>query len=97
MLKTKLMVLLSGLLVSASCLSADEIASEEQMSEEQVVENTALDESAIACTEEHCEGKGFDGRILLDNEPTKQVLSSLESLGETLNSLSILMFAGDKA
>ena len=96
MLKTKLMVLLSGLLVSASCLSADEIASEE-MSEEQVVENAALDESAIACTEEHCEGKGFDGRILLDNEPTKQVLSSLESLGETLNSLSFLMFAGDKA
>ncbi|MGR5157187.1 hypothetical protein [Vibrio owensii] len=95
MLKTKLMVLLSGLLVSASCLSADEIASEE-MSEEQVVENAALDESAIACTEEHCEGKGFDGRILLDNEPTKQVLSSLESLVETLNSLSFLMFAGDK-
>ncbi|WP_033005537.1 MULTISPECIES: hypothetical protein [Vibrio] len=95
MLKTKLMVLLSGLLVSASCLSADEISSEE-MSEEQVVENAALDESAIACTEEHCEGKGFDGRILLDNEPTKQVLSSLESLGETLNSLSFLMFAGDK-
>lgn len=95
MLKTKLMVLLSGLLVSASCLSADEIASEE-MSEEQVVENAALDESAIACTEEHCEGKGFDGRILLDNEPTKQVLNSLESLGETLNSLSFLMFAGDK-
>ncbi|EEZ88481.1 conserved hypothetical protein [Vibrio harveyi 1DA3] len=89
------MVLLSGLLVSASCLSADEISSEE-MSEEQVVENAALDESAIACTEEHCEGKGFDGRILLDNEPTKQVLSSLESLGETLNSLSFLMFAGDK-
>ncbi|CAH1596270.1 conserved exported hypothetical protein [Vibrio owensii] len=95
MLKTKLMVLLSGLLVSASCLSADEISSEE-MSEEQVVENAALDESAVACTEEHCEGKGFDGRILLDNEPTKQVLSSLESLGETLNSLSFLMFAGDK-
>lgn len=95
MLKTKLMVLLSGLLVSASCLSADEIAYEE-ISEEQVVENAALDESAIACTEEHCEGKGFDGRILLDNEPTKQVLSSLESLGETLNSLSFLMFAGDK-
>ncbi|MDK9781138.1 hypothetical protein KIT90_07035 [Vibrio sp. B172a] len=95
MLKTKLMVLLSGLLVSASCLSADEISSEE-MSEEQVVENAALDESAIACTEEDCEGKGFDGRILLDNEPTKQVLSSLESLGETLNSLSFLMFAGDK-
>ncbi|WP_061007788.1 hypothetical protein [Vibrio sp. CUB2] len=95
MLKTKLMVLLSGLLVSASCLSADEISSEE-MSEEQVVESAALDESAIACTEEHCEGKGFDGRILLDNEPTKQVLSSLESLGETLNSLSFLMFAGDK-
>ncbi|WP_199453180.1 hypothetical protein [Vibrio owensii] len=95
MLKTKLMVLLSGLLVSASCLSADEIASEE-MSEEQVVENSVLDESAIACTEEHCERKGFDGRILLDNEPTKQVLSSLESLGETLNSLSFLMFAGDK-
>ncbi|MFV8435811.1 hypothetical protein [Vibrio owensii] len=95
MLKTKLMVLLSGLLVSASCLSADEISSEE-MSEEQVVENAALDESTIACTEEDCEGKGFDGRILLDNEPTKQVLSSLESLGETLNSLSFLMFAGDK-
>ncbi|SUP92074.1 Uncharacterised protein [Vibrio owensii] len=95
MLKTKLMVLLSGLLVSASCLSADEISAEE-MSEEQVVENAALDESAVACTEEHCEGKGFDGRILLDNEPTKQVLSSLESLGETLNSLSFLMFAGDK-
>lgn len=95
MLKTKLMVLLIGLLVSASCLSADEIASEE-MSKEQIVENAALDESAIACTEEHCEGKGFDGRILLDNEPTKQVLSSLESLGETLNSLSFLMFAGDK-
>ncbi|MHA2769803.1 hypothetical protein ACXZ7F_00770 [Vibrio harveyi] len=95
MLKTKLMVLLSGLLVSASCLSADEISSEE-MSEEQVVENAALDESAVACTEKHCEGKGFDGRILLDNEPTKQVLSSLESLGETLNSLSFLMFAGDK-
>lgn len=95
MLKTKLMVLLSGLLVSASCLSADEIASEE-MSEEQIIENAALDESAIACTEEHCEGKGFDGRILLDNEPTKQVLSSLESLSETLNSLSFLMFAGDK-
>ncbi|NOH65377.1 hypothetical protein [Vibrio rotiferianus] len=92
MLKTKLMVLLSGLLVSASCLSADEITSEE-MSEEQV----ALDESAIACTEEHYEGKGVDGRILLDNEPTKQVLSSLESLGETLNSLSILMFAGGEA
>lgn len=95
MLKTKLMVLLSGLLVSASCLSADEISSEE-MSEEPIVENAVLDESAIACTEEHCEGKGFDGRILLDNEPTKQVLSSLESLGETLNSLSFLMFAGDK-
>ncbi|MDA0381361.1 hypothetical protein [Vibrio owensii] len=95
MLKTKLMVLLSGLLVSASCLSADEISSEE-MSEEQVVENAALDESTIACTEEDCEGKGFDGRILLDNEPTKQVLSSLENLGETLNSLSFLMFAGDK-
>ena len=89
------MVLLSGLLVSASCLSADEISSEE-MSEAQVVENAALDESTIACTEEDCEGKGFDGRILLDNEPTKQVLSSLESLGETLNSLSFLMFAGDK-
>lgn len=95
MLKTKLMVLLSGLLVSASCLSADEISSEE-MSEEQVVESATLDESTIACTEEDCEGKGFDGRILLDNEPTKQVLSSLESLGETLNSLSFLMFAGDK-
>ena len=95
MLKTKLMVLLSGLLVSASCLSADEISSEE-MSEEQVVESAALDESAIACTEEHCEGKGFDGRILLDNEPTKQVLNSIESISKTLNAMSILMFAGDK-
>ncbi|EOB4120318.1 TPA: hypothetical protein ACMDVU_000679 [Vibrio parahaemolyticus] len=51
---------------------------------------------ADGCNEQQYEGKSFDGRILLDNEPTKQVLSSLESLGETLNSLSILMFAGDK-
>jgi len=50
-------------------------------------DNSTQEPQADACNEQQYEGKSFDGRILLDNEPTKQVLSSLESLGETLNSL----------
>ncbi|WP_045406105.1 hypothetical protein [Vibrio jasicida] len=96
MLKTKL-ILLCGLLISSFCVSANEFAPEESLAEEQVTNENTIEENAQACSEESCTGKGFDGRILLENEPTKQVLSSLESLGETLNSLSILMFAGDKA
>ncbi|MCF9076076.1 hypothetical protein J7937_01730 [Vibrio parahaemolyticus] len=87
MLKTKWLVVLGGLFVSTACLSADDLA---------IDDNSAQEPQAGMCDEDQCEGKRFDGRILLDNEPTKQVLSSLESLGETLNSLSILMFAGDK-
>ncbi|MDN4705231.1 hypothetical protein [Vibrio parahaemolyticus] len=89
MLKTKWLVVLGGLFVSTACLSlsADDLA---------IDDNSTQEPQADACNEQQYEGKSFDGRILLDNEPTKQVLSSLESLGETLNSLSILMFAGDK-
>ncbi|MFG6246298.1 hypothetical protein [Vibrio diabolicus] len=84
MLKIKWLVVLSGLFVSTACLSTDDLVMDDNSTQ------------AGMCDEDQCEGKRFDGRILLDNEPTKQVLSSLESLGETLNSLSILMFAGDK-
>ncbi|WP_226421596.1 hypothetical protein [Vibrio sp. E14] len=87
MLKIKWLVVLSGLFVSTTCLSTDDLVMDD---------NSTQEPQAGMCDEEQCEGKRFDGRILLDNEPTKQVLSSLESLGETLNSLSILMFAGDK-
>ncbi|ENY2735302.1 hypothetical protein ACFW1Z_001831 [Vibrio parahaemolyticus] len=85
MLKTKWLVVLGGLFVSTACLSADDLAMDD---------NSTQEPQADACNEQQYEGKSFDG--LLDNEPTKQVLSSLESLSETLNSLSILMFAGDK-
>ncbi|MCR9365503.1 hypothetical protein ACEUKD_01810 [Vibrio diabolicus] len=87
MLKIKWLVVLSGLFVSTACLSTDDLVMDD---------NSTQEHQAGMCDEDQCEGKRFDGRILLDNEPTKQVLSSLESLGETLNSLSILMFAGDK-
>ncbi|MCR9938870.1 hypothetical protein NB618_20940 [Vibrio antiquarius] len=87
MLKIKWLVVLSGLFVSTDCLSTDDLVMDD---------NSTQEPQAGMCDEDQCEGKRFDGRILLDNEPTKQVLSSLESLGETLNSLSILMFAGDK-
>ncbi|EHU0318416.1 hypothetical protein [Vibrio parahaemolyticus] len=87
MLKTKWLVVLGGLFVSTACFSADNLAMDD---------NSTQEPQADAYNEQQYEGKSFDGRILLDNEPTKQVLSSLESLGETLNSLSILMFAGDK-
>ncbi|EJG0877033.1 hypothetical protein AB0559_001301 [Vibrio parahaemolyticus] len=89
MLKAKWLVVLGGLFVSTACLSADDLA---------IDNNSTQAPQADACNEQQYEGKSFDGRILLDldNEPTKQILSSLESLGETLNSLSILMFAGDK-
>ncbi|MGU3813362.1 hypothetical protein [Vibrio diabolicus] len=87
MLKIKWLVVLSGLFVSTACLSTDDLVMDD---------NSIQEPQAGMCDEDQCEGKRFDGRILLDNEPTKQVLSSLESLGETLNSLSILMFAGDK-
>jgi hypothetical protein len=83
MLKTKLLVMFGGFFISASCFGANDVTSEEN--------------APVVCEEEPCGSKGFDGRLLLENEPTKQVLNSLESLGETLNSLSILMFAGDKA
>ncbi|EPA8591246.1 hypothetical protein ACQ7JZ_000817 [Vibrio parahaemolyticus] len=83
MLKTKWLVVLGRLFVSTACLSADDLAMDDNSTQE-------------PRNEQQYEGKSFDGRILLDNEPTKQVLSSLESLSETLNSLSILMFAGDK-
>lgn len=93
MLKTKLLVMFGGFFISASCFGANDVTSEEQM-----VGKTSSEENApVVCEEEPCGSKGFDGRLLLENEPTKQVLNSLESLGETLNSLSILMFAGDKA
>ncbi|HGS5016425.1 TPA: hypothetical protein ACMDQC_001394 [Vibrio parahaemolyticus] len=87
MLKTKWLVVLGGLFVSTACLSADDLA---------IDDNSTQDPQSDACNEQQYEGKSFDGRILLDNEPTKQVLSSRESLSETLNSLNILMFAGDK-
>ncbi|EDL68436.1 hypothetical protein [Vibrio campbellii] len=87
MLKTKLMIMLGGLIVSSSCFASSESLIEDAMSEEY---------QELACSEEHCEGKGFDGRLLLENEPTKQVLSSIESISKTLNAMSILMFAGDK-
>ncbi|EMR9625046.1 hypothetical protein WKN16_000964 [Vibrio parahaemolyticus] len=87
MLKTKWLVVLGGLFVSTACLSADDLAMDD---------NSTQEHQADGCNEQQYEGKSFDGRILLDNEPTTQILSSLESLGETLNSLSILMFAGDK-
>lgn len=87
MLKIKWLVVLSGLFVSTACLSTDDLVMDDKSTQEP---------QAGMFDEDQCEGKRFDGRILLDNEPTKQVLSSLESLGETLNSLSILMFAGDK-
>ena len=83
MLKIKWLLVLSGLFVSTACLSTDDLVMDD---------NSTQDPR----NEQQYEGKSFDGRILLDNEPTKQVLSSLESLVETLNSLSILMFAGDK-
>ncbi|MGR5211480.1 hypothetical protein ACPV4A_13085 [Vibrio rotiferianus] len=93
MLKAKLMVIFGGLFISASCLSANDVTPEDQKTVKPVTEESA----PLACEEAPCGSKGFDGRLLLENEPTKQVLKSLESLGETLNSLSILMFAGDKA
>ncbi|MDK9771146.1 hypothetical protein [Vibrio sp. B181a] len=87
MLKTKLMIMLGGLIVSPSCFASSEGLIEDATSEES---------QELVCGEEHCEGKGFDGRLLLENEPTKQVLSSIESISKTLNAMSILMFAGDK-
>ena len=87
MLKTKLMIMLGGLIVSSSCFASSESLIEDAMSEES---------QELACSEEHCEGKGFDGRLLLENEPTNQVLSSIESISKTLNAMSILMFTGDK-
>ncbi|UTZ40250.1 hypothetical protein [Vibrio campbellii] len=87
MLKTKLMIMLGGLIVSSSCFASSESLIEDAMSEES---------RELAYSEEHCEGKGFDGRLLLENEPTKQVLSSIESISKTLNAMSILMSAGDK-
>ena len=79
--------MLGGLIVSSSCFASSESLIEDATSEEP---------QELACSEEHCEGKGFDGRLLLENEPTKQVLSSIESISKTLNAMSILMFAGDK-
>ena len=87
MLKTKLMIMLGGLIVSSSCFASSESLIEDAMSEES---------QELACSEELCEGKGCDRRVLLENEPTKQVLSSIESISKTLNAMSILMFAGDK-
>lgn len=87
MLKTKLMIMLGGLIVSSSCLAS---------SESLIEDATSVESQELECSEEHCEGKGFDGRLLLENEPTKQVLSSIESISKTLNAMSILMFAGDK-
>ncbi|HDM8210326.1 TPA: hypothetical protein P0E22_000304 [Vibrio harveyi] len=97
MLKTKLMLLISGVFISTSCFSANNMTSEDPTIDKQITEENTHEERTLACEEEPCGTKGFDSRLLLENEPTKQVLSSIESISKTLNAMSVLMFAGDKS
>ena len=47
-------------------------------------------------TEYTAEPKGFDGNVLLNNAPAKQILNSLESVADTLNVLSFGIFAAER-
>ncbi|NOH22146.1 hypothetical protein [Vibrio europaeus] len=40
--------------------------------------------------------KSVDAQVLLDTEPTRQILTAVESLTDTLNVLSFGIFAGSK-
>lgn len=40
--------------------------------------------------------RGVNSDIILNNEPTKQVLTALESVADTLNVLSLGIFAGSR-
>lgn len=75
---------------------------EQQPPEEIVNQSTLTVEEQVPKQEQEPEQEqepntsSIDSKVLLDNQPTRQVLTALESVTDTLNILSFGIFAGSK-
>ncbi|MGY3689509.1 hypothetical protein ACXAAV_22740 [Vibrio coralliilyticus] len=94
MFRTKFFLLFSFCCTATACASTEDISSE-KVTEEHIVEETTDIKEVTAADKPESKGKGIDGQALLDNEPTRQILSSLESVTDTLNVLTFGIFAGE--
>lgn len=52
MLKTKLMLIISGVFISTSCFSANNMTSEDPTIDKQITEENTHEERTLACEEE---------------------------------------------
>ncbi|NRF25426.1 hypothetical protein HRJ45_10390 [Vibrio coralliilyticus] len=94
MFRTKFFLLFSFCCTATACASTEDISSD-KVTEEHIVEETTDIKEVTAADKPESKGKGIDGQALLDNEPTRQILSSLESVTDTLNVLTFGIFAGE--
>ncbi|MBN3492472.1 hypothetical protein [Vibrio neptunius] len=87
------------LLFSLSCTTAACTSTANMPSDNKAQESAAEDTRAVTVTPTNSppepKSKGIDGQVLIDNEPTRQILSSLESVTDTLNILTFGIFAGE--
>ncbi|OAJ93458.1 hypothetical protein [Vibrio bivalvicida] len=67
----------------------------ETLAPEDVVSQTPYTIEKEASDQEPMQ-KSIDAQVLLDTEPTRQILTAVESLTDTLNVLSFGIFAGSK-
>ena len=94
MFRTKFFLLFSFCCTATACASTEDIFSD-KVTEEHIVEETTDIKEVTTADKPESKGKGIDGQALLDNEPTRQILSSLESVTDTLNVLTFGIFAGE--
>lgn len=94
MFRTKFFLMFSFCCAATACTSTENISSD-KVTEEHIVEETTDIKEVTAADKPESKGKGIDGQALLDNEPTRQILSSLESVTDTLNVLTFGIFAGE--
>ncbi|CAM3069718.1 hypothetical protein [Vibrio neptunius] len=94
MFRTQLFLLCSLSFTATACTSTANMSSDNKAQECAVEETRAV---TVTPTDNHSEpkSKGIDGQALIDNEPTRQILSSLESVTDTLNILTFGIFAGE--
>ncbi|MBW3696198.1 hypothetical protein EK599_10850 [Vibrio sp. T187] len=87
---------LISLLFLAACTSTPKTEPEVQMVVE-TQDSESLKEQAVQTELEHePDTKGIDGHVILDNEPAKLILNSIESVADTLNVLSFGIFAAGR-
>ncbi|MGY3571991.1 hypothetical protein [Vibrio paucivorans] len=84
--------------ISQAPQTLEEEVVEEKVTEQEMTEQDAAQQEVVEqkLVEQEPKPKSIDGRVLLENEPTRQVLGAIESVTDTLNVLSFGIFAGSR-